>query len=180
MRGCGDSGVSMSLDVDGKITSTMAPSLPSAVTTPTKGSTSPSSKIQNLREPVLPNIPPPATTPSPVMSHCSGTEPFNGSISSLQSSSKVESLESFRLNSAAPESSSIPTLVDLSPSDLEMVEPRREPFPQQFLQFVFDNNSSLSEPGKSNSLQRNSGASAVNTSLAQKQGGKSSVVNGTL
>lgn len=183
LRGHGDSGVSLSLDMDGRMHSQASSSVGSS---PVKDGTASGvvvSKRQLLGEPVFPTIPPPAVTPSPVMSHRSDLEALDGSISSLQSSSKVASAESFLRNGAVPESSPLPTLVDLSASDLEMVEPRHEPFPQQFLQFVFDN-SSNSEPGKgtsasSGSLTQFSGVSSrANTSLPQNSSGKSPVLNG--
>lgn len=182
MRGRGDSGVSLSLDMDGRMQSQASSSVGSS---PVKDgiTSSAASKRRHLGEPVFPTIPPPAVTPSPVMSHRSDVDPLDGSVSSLQSSSKVASAESFLRNGAVPESSPLPTLVDLSSSDLEMVEPRHEPFPQQFLQFVFDN-SSNSDPGKGNSasngsLTQFSGVgSRANTSLPQSSTGKSPVLNG--
>ena len=186
MRGHVDSGVSLSLDMDGRIHSQASLSVNSS---PVKNGTTSGaavSKRQLLGEPVFPTIPPPAVSPSPVMSHRSEMEALDGSISSLQSSSKVASAESFLRNGAVAESSPLPTLVDLSASDLEMVEPRHEPFPQQFLQFVFDNNSSTSEPGRgtsasNGSLTQFSGVSSrANTSLPQNSSGKTPVLNGNI
>ena len=72
-------------------------------------------------EPVLPTIPPPPKAPNPAVSR------EGGSGRTTPSRSPV-----VRNGVGAP-------LVDLSLRDNEMVEPRRiEPFPQQFLQFVFD------------------------------------------
>ncbi|KAJ7334425.1 Carboxyl-terminal PDZ ligand of neuronal nitric oxide synthase protein [Desmophyllum pertusum] len=149
MRGHGDSGVSLSLDMDGRMLSGTAlhsQASSSVGSSPVKDgvlSAAALAKHRLLGEPVFPTIPPPTMTPSPVMSHRSDMDALDGSISSLQSSCKVASAESFLRNGAATESSPLPTLVDLSSSDLEMIEPRREPFPQQFLQFVFDNSSIL-------------------------------------
>lgn len=187
MRGRGDSGVSLSLDMDGKVSSGTAlnsQALSSVNSSPCKDgvlSAAAVAKRHILGEPVFPNIPPPTVTPSPVMSHRSDMEALDGSVSSLQSSSKVASAESFLRSSTLPEGSPLPPLVDLSSSDLEMVEPRRERFPQQFLQFVFDN----SDPGKGNSAsnagltQQNGVVSAANTSLPQTNSGTSTVLNGT-
>lgn len=194
MRGRGDSGVSLSLDMDGKMPSGSAlnsQASSSVGSSPVKdGMISVATAAQRRRmlgEPVFPTIPPPAVTPSPVMSHRSEMDPLDGSISSLQStlqsSSKVASAESF-VRSTVPESSPLPTLVDLSSSDLEMIEPRHEPFPQQFLQFVFDS-SANSEPGKGNSAsngsltQFNGVGGRANTSLPQNSNGTSPVLNGT-
>lgn len=191
MRGHGDSGVSLSLDMDGRMLSgTVLHSQASSSvgSSPVKDgvlSAAALAKHRLLGEPVFPTIPPPTMTPSPVMSHRSDMDALDGSISSLQSSCKVASAESFLRNGAATESSPLPTLVDLSSSDLEMIEPRREPFPQQFLQFVFDN-SSNSEPGKGNSesngsLTQFNGVSTTraNTSLPPNSSGTSAVLNGT-
>lgn len=183
MRGHVDSGVSLSLDMDGKMHSQASLFVGSSPVKDSNTSGAAVSKRQLLGEPVFPTIPPPAVTPSPVMSHRSEMEALDGSISSLQSSSKVASAESFLRNDAVAESSPLPTLVDLSASDLEMVEPRHEPFPQQFLQFVFDN-SSNSEPGRgtsasNGSLTQFSGVnSRANTSLPQNNSVKSPVLNG--
>ncbi|XP_020612374.1 carboxyl-terminal PDZ ligand of neuronal nitric oxide synthase protein-like [Orbicella faveolata] len=183
MRGHVDSGVSLSLDMDGKMHSQASLFVGSSPVKDSNTSGAAVSKRQLLGEPVFPTIPPPAVTPSPVMSHRSEMEALDGSISSLQSSSKVASAESFLRSGAVAESSPLPTLVDLSASDLEMVEPRHEPFPQQFLQFVFDN-SSNSEPGRgtsasNGSLTQFSGVSSrANTSLPQNNSVKSPVLNG--
>lgn len=188
VRGRGDSGVSLSLDMDsGKISSGTA--LHSQASSPV-GSSSPSKegvlssaallKRRILGDPVFPHIPPPAVTPSPAMSHRSDMDCLDGSVSSLQSSSKVASAESFLRTSTIPENSPLPPLVDLSSSELEMVEPRHEPFPQQFLQFVFDS----SDPGKGNSAssgsltQQNGVVATANTSLPQTNSGTSAVLNG--
>ena len=182
LRGHGDSGVSLSLDMDGKISSGMAihsQASSSVNSSPYKeGLVSTAAVLKHrLGEPVFPNIPPPAVTPSPVMSHRSDMEAaLDGSISSLQSSSKVASSESFLRSSTIPEGSSLPPLVDLSSSELEMVEPRHEPFPQQFLQFVFDS----SDPGRDSSTnitQQNGTVNVANTSIPP--GGKSTILNGT-
>lgn len=183
MPGRGDSGVSLSLDMDGRMLSQASSSVGSSPVKDGVISAAAASKRRLLGEPVFPNIPPPAVTPSPVMSHRSDMDALDGSISSLQSSSKVASAESFLRNGTVPESSPLPTLVDLSSSDLEMIEPRLEPYPQQFLQFVFDN-SSNSDPVKGNSasngsLTQFSGVgSRANTSLPQNSSGKSPVLNG--
>lgn len=182
LRGRGDSGVSLSLDMDGKISSGMAihsQASSSVNSSPYKeGLVSTAAVLKHrLGEPVFPNIPPPAVTPSPVMSHRSDMEAaLDGSVSSLQSSSKVASSESFLRSSTIPEGSSLPPLVDLSSSELEMVEPRHEPFPQQFLQFVFDS----SDPGRDSSTnitQQNGTVNVANTSIPP--GGKSTILNGT-
>lgn len=182
LRGHGDSGVSLSLDMDGKISSGMAihsQASSSVNSSPYKeGLVSTAAVLKHrLGEPVFPNIPPPAVTPSPVMSHRSDMEAaLDGSVSSLQSSSKVASSESFLRSSTIPEGSSLPPLVDLSSSELEMVEPRHEPFPQQFLQFVFDS----SDPGRDSSTnitQQNGTVNVANTSIPP--GGKSTILNGT-
>ena len=179
--GRGDSGVSLSLDMDGKISSGMAihwQASSSVNSSPYKeGLVSTAAVLKHrLGEPVFPNIPPPAVTPSPVMSHRGDIDALDGSISSLQSSSKVASSESFLRSSTIPEGSSLPPLVDLSSSELEMVEPRHEPFPQQFLQFVFDS----SDPGRDSSTnitQQNGTVNVANTSVPP--GGKSTILNGT-
>lgn len=183
MHGRGDSGVSLSLDMDGKISS----GSPLHSQFSSSGGSSPvkdgllsaataAQKRRMLGDPVFPTIPPPAVTPSPVMSHRSVMDPLDGSISSLQSSSKVASAESFVRN-AVPESSPLPTLVDLSSSDLEMVEPRHEPFPQQFLQFTFDSGNSASNGSLT---QFNGVGSKANTSLPpQNSSGTAPVLNGT-
>lgn len=182
LRGRGDSGVSLSLDMDGKISSGMAihsQASSSVNSSPYKeGLVSTAAVLKHrLGEPVFPNIPPPAVTPSPVMSHRGDIDALDGSISSLQSSSKVASSESFLRSSTVPEGSSLPPLVDLSSSELEMVEPRHEPFPQQFLQFVFDS----SDPGRDSSTnintQQNGTVNVANTSISL--GGKSTILNGT-
>lgn len=182
LRGRGDSGVSLSLDMDGKISSGMAihSQASSSVNSSSykEGLVSTAAVLKHrLGEPVFPNIPPPAVTPSPVMSHRSDMEAaLDGSVSSLQSSSKVASSESFLRSSTIPEGSSLPPLVDLSSSELEMVEPRHEPFPQQFLQFVFDS----SDPGRDSSTnitQQNGTVNVANTSIPP--GGKSTILNGT-
>lgn len=179
--GRGDSGVSLSLDMDGKISSGMAihsQASSSVNSSPYKeGLVSTAAVLKHrLGEPVFPNIPPPAVTPSPVMSHRGDIDALDGSISSLQSSSKVASSESFLRSSTIPEGSYLPPLVDLSSSELEMVEPRHEPFPQQFLQFVFDS----SDPGRDSSTnitQQNGTVNVANTSVPP--GGKSTILNGT-
>lgn len=179
--GRGDSGVSLSLDMDGKISSGMAihsQASSSVNSSPYKeGLVSTAAVLKHrLGEPVFPNIPPPAVTPSPVMSHRGDIDALDGSISSLQSSSKVASSESFLRSSTIPEGCSLPPLVDLSSSELEMVEPRHEPFPQQFLQFVFDS----SDPGRDSSTnitQQNGTVNVANTSVPP--GGKSTILNGT-
>ena len=182
LRGRGDSGVSLSLDMDGKISSGMAihsQASSSVNSSPYKeGLVSTAAVLKHhLGEPVFPNIPPPAVTPSPVMSRRGDIDALDGSISSLQSSSKVASSESFLRSSTVPEGSSLPPLVDLSSSELEMVEPRHEPFPQQFLQFVFDS----SDPGRDSSTnintQQNGTVNVANTSISL--GGKSTILNGT-
>lgn len=187
MRGRGDSGVSLSLDLDGgKISSGTAlysQDSSSVASSPSKEailSAAALAKRRILGEPVFPHIPPPAVTPSPVMSHRSEIDALDGSVSSLQSSSKVASAESFLRSGTLPESGPLPPLVDLSSSDLEMVEPRHEPFPQQFLQFVFDS----SDPTKGNAassagLAQPSGVvGTTNSSLPQTNSGVSAVVNG--
>lgn len=182
MRGRGDSGVSLSLDMDGKISSGTAihsQASSSVGSSPYKeGVLSTAAALRRrLGEPVFPNIPPPAVTPSPVMSHRSDMDALDGSISSLQSSSKVASAESFLRSSTLPEGTTLPPLVDLSSSELEMVEPRHEPFPQQFLQFVFDS----SDPGKGSSAsitQQNGAVNVANTSLPQTNSVQSTVLNG--
>ena len=187
VRGHGDSGVSLSLDMDsGKISSGTA--LHSQTSSPVGSSPSKEGVLSSaallkrriLGDPVFPHIPPPAVTPSPAMSHRSDMDYLDGSVSSLQSSSKVASAESFLRTSTIPENSPMPPLVDLSSSELEMVEPRHEPFPQQFLQFVFDS----SDPGKGNSAssasltQQNGVVASANTSLPKTNGGTSAVLNG--
>lgn len=183
MRGRGDSGVSLSLDISSG-TALHSQASSSVGSSPCKEgvlSTAAVAKRRLLGEPVFPNIPPPAVTPSPVMSHQSDMDALDGSVSSLQSSNKVASAESFLRNSTLPEGNPLPPLVDLSSSDLEMVEPRREPFPQEFLQFVFDS----SDPGRGNSAsnasltQQNGVVSAANTSLPQTKNGTATVLNGT-
>ena len=182
MRGRGDSGVSLSLDMDGKISSGTAihsQASSSVGSSPYKEGVLSTAAVlrRRLGEPVFPNIPPPAVTPSPVMSHRSDMDALDGSISSLQSSSKVASAESFLRSSTLPEGTSLPPLVDLSSSELEMVEPRHEPFPQQFLQFVFDS----SDPGKGSSAsitQQNGAVNVANTSLPQRNSVQSTVLNG--
>ena len=187
MRGRGDSGVSLSLDLDGgKISSGTvlysqdSSSVGSSPSKDTILSAAALAKRRILGEPVFPHIPPPAVTPSPVMSHRSEIDALDGSVSSLQSSSKVASAESFLRSGTLPESGPLPPLVDLSSSDLEMVEPRHEPFPQQFLQFVFDS----SDPAKGNAAssagltQQNGVVGTTTTSLPQTNSGVSAVVNG--
>lgn len=190
MHGRGDSGVSLSLDMDGKISSGSAlhSQVSSSVgSSPVKdgllSAATAAQKRRRLGDPVFPTIPPPAMTPSPVMSHRSVMDPLDGSVTSLQSSSKVASAESF-IRNTVPESGPLPTLVDLGSSDLEMVEPRHEPFPQQFLQFTFDSSTNF-EPGKVDSAsngsltQFNGVGSKANTSLPQNSSGTSPILNGT-
>lgn len=189
-RGHGDSGVSLSLDMDGnKVLSGLgqhSQASSSVNSSPYKEgvlSAADLTKHHMLGEPVFPHIPPPAVTPSPVMSHRSEIDPLDGSLSSLQSSStKVASAESFLRNSTLPEGSPLPPLVDLSSSDLEVAASRHEPFPQQFLQFVFDS----SDPARANSVSSTSltqqngvvGTLTANTSLLQTNSATSTILNG--
>ena len=156
MRGRGDSGVSLTLDMDGNkaLSGTGSPhshASSSVNCSPFKEgvfSMADLAKHHLLGEPMFPHIPPPAVTPSPVMSHRSELDALADSVSSLQSSStKIASSESFLRNGTLPEESPGSPLLDFSSSDLEMTHSRHEPFPQQFLQFVFDN----SDPSRANS-----------------------------
>ncbi|KAK2567250.1 Dystrophin-like protein 1 [Acropora cervicornis] len=189
MHGRGDSGVSLTLDMDGNkaLSGTGTPhshASSSVNTSPFKEgvlSMADLAKHRLLGEPTFPHIPPPTLTPSPVVSHQSELDALGDSVSSLQSSStKIASSESFLHNGTLPEGSPGSPLLDFSSSDLEVTHSRHEPFPQQFLQFVFDN----SDPSRANSASsvspaQKNGVGTAKTSSLQRNMTTSAILNGS-
>lgn len=189
MHGRGDSGVSLTLDMDGNkaLSETGTPhshASSSVNTSPFKEgvlSMADLAKHRLLGEPTFPHIPPPTLTPSPVVSHQSELDALGDSVSSLQSSStKIASSESFLHNGTLPEGSPGSPLLDFSSSDLEVTHSRHEPFPQQFLQFVFDN----SDPSRANSTSsvspaQKNGVGTAKTSSLQRNMTTSAILNGS-
>lgn len=159
-------------------------------TSPSPGNTPLNQTRQHLAPPVFPHIPPPSKTPSPDFSRHSQASGFSLHSTVEDSLCSLDSL-ACRSISGAENNDGVVDIVNLSSGELDMVEPRKEPFPQEFLQFVFDNSSrsdyfEASETSQT-SLVSDSGHTGINnTSSAEtltgespKQTGQTELENGT-